>query len=188
VTFGAIVLLAVGLAMDATAVAAIRGLAAARVTPRDAALVGTLFGCSQAVMPVIGWVIGQGAGPFVQAWDHWVAFVLLAGIGAKMLWESRAAGSEAHGGRDVFAVRTLLLLAVATSIDALAVGITLPLLHAPLILSVITIGIVTAALSVIGLFAGRHFGPRLGPRLDAFGGLVLVTLGVKILVDHLRAG
>jgi putative Mn2+ efflux pump MntP len=178
-------MLAVGLAMDATAVSATRGLATPRVLPRHALLVATFFGGFQALMPLIGWVVGSRVGPLVQAWDHWVAFVLLSAIGGKMLWESRSAGAEAPGERDLFGFKVMLFLAVATSIDALAVGITLPLLHAPLVLSLVTIGLTTAVLSVVGLFAGRHFGARLGPRLDFAGGLVLIGLGVKILVDHI---
>jgi putative Mn2+ efflux pump MntP len=178
-------MLAVGLAMDATAVSAARGLATPRVLPRHALLVATFFGGFQALMPLIGWVVGSRVGPLVQAWDHWVAFVLLSAIGGKMLWESRSAGAEAPGERDLFGFKVMLFLAVATSIDALAVGITLPLLHAPLVLSLVTIGLTTAVLSVVGLFAGRHFGARLGPRLDFAGGLVLIGLGVKILVDHI---
>lgn len=184
----AILFLAMGLAMDATAVAAVRGLAAERILPRDAVLVGGLFGLFQALMPLLGWAIGVGAGPFMQAWDHWVAFALLAGIGGRMLWESRSGEPPAPASRDAFAIRTLLVLAVATSVDALAAGITLPLLNAPLALSVMTIGVVTAVSSIAGLFAGRRLGPSLGPRLDVFGGLVLIGIGVKIVADHLRAG
>jgi putative Mn2+ efflux pump MntP len=188
VTFASILLLALGLAMDAAAVSAVRGLATPRILPRHAALVAIFFGGFQALMPLLGWVIGRRAGPLVQAWDHWVAFVLLSAIGGKMLWESRSSDGAVLDGRDLYGFRVMLILAVATSIDALAVGVTLPLLHAPLILSVITIGVTTALLSVLGLFAGRQFGARLGPRLDFVGGIVLIGLGAKILVDHLRRG
>ena len=187
-TFASILLLAVGLAMDAAAVSAVRGLATPRILPRHAALVAIFFGGFQALMPLLGWVVGRRAGPLVQAWDHWVAFVLLSAIGGKMIWESRSSDGEAPDGRDLYGFRVMLVLAVATSIDALAVGITLPLLHAPLVLSVITIGVTTAVLSVLGLFAGRMFGARLGPRLDFVGGIVLIGLGARILVDHLQRG
>ena len=188
VPFASILLLALGLAMDAAAVSAVRGLATPRILPRHAALVAIFFGGFQALMPLLGWFIGRRAGPLVQAWDHWVAFVLLAAIGGKMLWESRSSDAAVLDGRDLYGFRVMLLLAIATSIDALAVGVTLPLLHAPLVLSVVTIGVTTAALSVLGLFAGRQFGARLGPRLDFVGGLVLIGLGTKILVDHLQRG
>lgn len=187
VTFRTILLLAVGLAMDATAVAGARGLAATRIRLRDAALVATLFGGSQALMPLVGWLVGRRVGPLVEAWDHWIIFALLGAIGGKMLWESRpgAASDAVRPGDDVFDLRVLLVLAVATSLDALAVGVTLPMLRAPLALTLGTIGVVTAALSVLGLYAGRRFGAALGRKLDAVGGLVLIGLGGKILAEHL---
>jgi putative Mn2+ efflux pump MntP len=186
VRFGSILLLAVGLAMDATAVAAARGLAAPRIERRHVLLVALFFGGFQALMPLLGWLLGSRIGPLVQAWDHWIAFVLLGGIGAKMLWEARGGGDEVEGAAgDLFALRVMLVLAIATSIDAFAVGVTLPMLGAPLALSLATIGVTTAVLSVIGLFLGRRFGAMLGRGLDAFGGLVLIGLGAKILVEHL---
>jgi len=105
-----------------------------------------------------------------------------------MQWESRGRNDETDAARtDLFDVRVMLVLAIATSIDALAAGVTLPMLHAPLLLSLVTIGITTAVLSALGLFAGRKFGAVLGKRLDIAGGVVLIGLGIKILVDHLRA-
>ncbi len=188
-TFGSILVLAVGLAMDATAVAAARGLATPRILPRHVLLVAGFFGGAQAVMPAIGWLIGSRVGPVVQAWDHWIAFVLLAAIGGKMLWEARggAADDDAPAAGDPFGLRVMFVLAIATSIDALAVGITLPMLDAPFVLSLATIGVTTALLSALGLFAGRRFGALLGKRLDLAGGLVLIGLGVRILVEHLTA-
>jgi putative Mn2+ efflux pump MntP len=154
------------------------------------ALVAALFGAAQALMPLLGWLVGDRVGPLVAAWDHWIAFALLAGIGGKMVWEARGAprAGEASPGRDAFDLRLLLALAVATSVDAFAVGITLPLLDAPLLISLCTIGVTTAVLSAAGVVLGRRFGHRLGRRLDAFGGIVLIGLGVKILVEHLQAG
>jgi putative Mn2+ efflux pump MntP len=186
VSFSAILALAVGLAMDATAAAAARGLRARRVTARDAAAVSLLFGGFQAAMPLGGWILGSRVGPAVAAWDHWIAFVLLGGIGLKMMWEALGDDGERADG-EAFDVRTLLVLAVATSIDAFAVGVTLPMMGAPLALSVATIGVTTAVLSAGGLFAGRRFGAALGRRLEAFGGLVLLLLGSKILIEHLSA-
>lgn len=184
-----ILTLAVGLAADATAVAASRGMAVPVIVPRHVFLVAGFFGGFQALMPLGGWLIGSRLGPHIQAWDHWVIFILLSCIGAKMLWEGRhAKASEPERGADVFATRVMFVLAIATSLDALAAGITLPLLDAPFLLSLVTIGVVTAALSAVGLFAGRRFGAMLGPRLDAMGGIVLIGLGLKILVEHLRAG
>jgi putative Mn2+ efflux pump MntP len=187
VSFWSIVALAVALAMDATAAAAARGLQARRVTMRDVASVSLLFGGFQAVMPLGGWLLGRWLGPVVAAWDHWIAFALLGGLGMKMMWEARGA-EDGRAREDAFGIATLLVLAVATSIDAFAVGVTLPMLRAPLALSVATIGVTTAVLSAGGLFAGRRFGAALGRRLEAFGGLVLLLLGGKILLDHLTAG
>jgi putative Mn2+ efflux pump MntP len=180
--------LAVGLAMDAMAVSAARGSATPRVLPRHVFLVALYFGGFQALMPAIGWLLGSSVGPFVHAWTPWLAFVLLGGIGGKMLWEARR-NVEANIERatDPFGTRVMLLLAIATSLDALAVGITLPLLHAPLGLSLATIGITTALLSALGLLAGRRFGGVLGKKAELLGGLVLIGLGGKVLVEHLRA-
>ena len=159
--FGAILALAVGLAMDATAVSAARGMAIPRVRPRHAALVALFFGGFQALMPVVGWLVGSRIGPLVEAWDHWIAFVLLGAIGAKMLWESRdpKTADAPRSERELFGLKVMLLLAIATSIDALAVGITLPMLDAPFALSVATIGVTTAVLCVAGLLVGRRGSP-----------------------------
>jgi len=137
--------------------------------------------------------VGSSVGPLVQAWDHWVAFVLLGAIGGKMVWEAWGAEPEKQHddvatGVDPFGTKVMLALAVATSIDALAVGVTLPMLHAPMLLSLVTIGITTAAMSALGLLAGRRFGALLGKRFELAGGLVLIGLGAKILLEHLGAG
>jgi putative Mn2+ efflux pump MntP len=161
-SFWQILLLAVGVAMDATAVAAARGCAAGdRSRMQDVLRVALLFGAAQALMPVLGWVLGQQLGHAVAAFDHWIAFALLAGIGAKMLWEARAE-PEIDGQLPGFGWRLLFGLAIATSIDAFAVGITLPLLNAPFVLSIVTIGVVTALLSGLGVVVGKHAGRLLG--------------------------
>lgn len=184
-----LVALAIGLAMDATAVAAARGLAAPRLRARHFAIVAGFFGGAQAVMPLLGWLVGSSIGPRIAAWDHWIAFALLGGIGAKMLWEARGGDDDAAPGRDGFGLRVMLVLAIATSIDAFAAGITLPLLGAPPALAIATIGAITAALSAAGLALGHRVGHRAGARfgrgLEAFGGIVLIALGAKILIEHL---
>jgi putative Mn2+ efflux pump MntP len=188
-SFGAIVMLALGLAMDATAVAAAHGAATPRVRPRHVLSVALFFGGFQASMALLGWFAGRRVGPLVRAWDHWLAFALLAVIGGKMFWEGctfASRGADKRDDADLFGLRTMLALSIATSIDALAVGITLPMLNAPFTLTIATIGIVTALLSALGLFAGRRFGAMVGGRLDVAGGLVLIALGTKILVEHLR--
>jgi putative Mn2+ efflux pump MntP len=188
--FGSILVLALGLAMDATAVCAARGCAAQRIRAQHVLLVALFFGGFQALMPLLGWMLGRGVGPLVQAWDHWIAFVLLAAIGGKMLWEAWSSSDKAERARevDLFGLRVLLLLAIATSIDALAVGFTLPMLNAPFALSLVTIGVTTAFTSAAALCAGRRFGDALGNRPDLVGGVVLIGLGTKILIEHLTAG
>lgn len=185
-SFAAILFLAFGLAMDAAAVSAAKGLSAPRVGAREAVSVAIFFGGFQALMPLVGWLVGARVGPFVEAWGHFIAFGLLALLGGKMIHEATTGDDEDEGEdpRDPFAPRVMLGLAVATSIDALAVGVTLPMLHAPLGLSLATIGLVTAGLSMAALFVGRRFGKVFGKRLDALGGVVLVGLGLKILVEH----
>ncbi len=198
-TFWSILALSLGLAMDATAVSAAKGLAVPRVRPRHVALVAVFFGGSQALMPLVGWAAGARLGPLVDAYAHWIAFGLLVAIGGKMLWEARSSGDDdARAARpadaaerptvapDPFALGPLALLALATSIDALAVGVSLPMLRAPLALTLVTIGLTTAFTSALGLYAGRRFGALLGRRLDAAGGLVLIGLGVKLVLEHGR--
>jgi putative Mn2+ efflux pump MntP len=189
-SFMSLLALAFGLAMDATAVAAGKGYSAAKLRARDFLTVGLLFGGFQAGMPLLGFFLGARIGRLVAAWDHWIAFALLAILGIKMIHESIALRREdaAPAPDDPFALKGLLALAVATSIDAFAVGITLPMLDAPLGPSLLTIGVVTALTSALGLFAGHRFGRVLGPRLDLLGGVILIALGLSILVQHLRAG
>jgi putative Mn2+ efflux pump MntP len=176
--------------MDAMAVSAARGLSVQRIRARHVALVAAFFGGFQALMPLIGWLLGSSVGRFIAAWDHWIVFLVLGGIGGKMLWEAlQPPDDDARPNEaEAFGLKVLLLLAIATSIDALAAGFTLPFLGAPLGVSLATIGITTACLSALGLFAGHRFGAALGSRLDALGGVVLIGIGVKTLIEHLRAG
>jgi putative Mn2+ efflux pump MntP len=190
VTFGAIFLLAVGLSMDAAAVSAARGLATERILGRHVLRVALFFGGFQALMPLAGWFIGDQVGPWVAAWDHWIAFFLLGMIGGKMLWEARGGDEEEEtpaSDEALFGSRVMLVLAIATSVDAFAVGVTLPILSAPLLLSIVTIGVTTAVLSALALYFGRRLGAMFGRRLDMVGGLVLIGLGIKILIEHLSA-
>ena len=182
-----IVLLAAGLAMDSAAVSAARSLAAPKLRARDVVVVGVLFGGFQAGMPLLGWLLGEGIGPYIEAIDHWVAFWVLALLGGKMIKEAWYDDEDAGGPEEVepFALKVLLPLCVATSIDAFAVGVTLPLLQAPLVLTLTTIGIVTAILSAAGALVARRLGSHFGPRLEMLGGLALVGIGVKILISHI---
>jgi putative Mn2+ efflux pump MntP len=165
-------------------VAAARGLAVRRLRVRHAQLVAGVIGGSQALMRHIGWLVGRSLGSAIEAWDHSIVFLLLGGIGAKMIREGFSPPEKVEGA-DPFALHVMLLLAIATSIDALAAGVTLHLLKAPLTLAVVTIGLTTAVLSALGLVVGRHFGARVGPRLDIVGGVVLIGLGVLTPLQHL---
>jgi putative Mn2+ efflux pump MntP len=187
VTPSNILLLAFGLSMDATAVAAARGLAVRQVRWQHVALVALFFGGFQGLMPLLGWLVGSRVGRAVEAFDHWIVFLVLGGIGAKMLWDARgeAEAEAAPSEQDAFRPRVLLLLAIATSIDALAAGFTLQLLHAPLLQSALSIGVTTALLSALGLVLGNRLGSALGKHLDVVGGLVLIALGAKTLFEHL---
>lgn len=186
--------LSFGLAMDSTAVAAAQSVAAPRLLGRDVLRLSLTFGAAHVIMPSLGWLAGARLVSFVSAWDHWVAFALLSGLGLKMLLEARKPREEAPAGGALapraapFAWATLGPLAVATSIDALAAGLTLPMLGVGFALSIACIGVTNAALSALGAYAGRRLGQGLGRRLEAFGGLVLIGLGVKTLIEHLSAG
>ena len=186
----AVVLLALGLAMDATAVSIARGLAADKHLFQGALRCALLFGGFQSAMSALGWALGQTAAAFVARWSHWIAFVLLAFIGGKMLYEARSAGPGEDGDAvpaEPFRWGLLFPLAVATSIDALAAGVTLPMLEPAPAVSLAVIGVVTAVCSAAGVLLGRRLGARAGGRLDLLGGLVLIGLGVKLLVDGLLA-
>lgn len=183
-SFLAIVILAIGLAMDAVAVAAAQGLAAPRVEVRHAGLVALFFGGLQALMPLLGWAIGAQLDGFAQAWAHWVSFSVLAAIGAKMLWEALFHDGEADAKSEPLRARTLLALGIATSLDAFAVGVALPLMDAPIVTTLATIGIVTALLSVAALYLGRRLGAHAGKKLDVAGGLILLAVAGNILLEH----
>jgi len=178
----AAVALAFGLAMDATAVSAARGLAAHR--SGEAALLAALFGGFQAGMSALGWLAGVWVGPYIAAWDHWVAFVLLVGIGGKMLidaWRTR----NDDGPPGPATPMLYLGLALATSIDAAAAGLTLPLVPVAPWIALVLIGAITAACSALGYYAGRFVGKHLGSKLSILGGLVLIGIGVQLLVRAL---
>lgn len=182
--------IAIGLAADATAVSAARGLAVPAIHARHVALVALFFGGSQGLMPLIGGVVGGMVGPYVAAVDHWIAFIVLVAIGGKMLWEVWSGdddGAPPPADEDPFGLGLMAILALATSIDALAVGVTLPMLGAPLLSSCAVIAVVTALASIGGLFAGRWAGAALGKRVDVLGGVALIGIGTKILLEHLTA-
>ena len=193
-----LILTAVALSMDAMAVSVASGIAAKRVRLRDAASMALAFGFFQALMPTLGFYIipllsrifGAGVEHFVKSVDHWVAFVLLAFIGGKMIFEA-VRGEDESAGSDPFLFRSLLVLAVATSIDALATGIvfcSFSFTAWRLVFSVLTIGVITLSLSLFGVLAGKKLGERFKRLSVLAGGVVLVLIGLKILIEHLVAG
>lgn len=173
--------LSLGLAMDATAVAATRGLLGIR---RELIVLPLLFGAFQAGMAALGWLLGVWGGPYFAAWDHWIAFGLLVAIGGKMLVEGLRHGDEERVSRPASA-GLYLLLALATSIDAAAAGVTLPLLAVTPGVALLAIGAGTVVCSAVGFVAGRTAGRHLGSKLEVVGGVLLIGLGVRILVEHL---
>ncbi|MDD6615824.1 MAG: manganese efflux pump MntP family protein [Lachnospiraceae bacterium] len=176
--------LAVGLSMDAFAVSVCKGLAMARCDVKKAMTCGIWFGGFQALMPAIGYVLGRQFVDYITAIDHWIAFVLLAFIGGNMIRE--AVSGEEEETDDSLDIKTMFLLAVATSIDALAVGITFAFLPGTNIVAAVSfIGIVTFVLSSLGVKIGNVFGMRYKKKAEIAGGAILLILGVKILLEHL---
>lgn len=176
-------LIAVGLSMDAFAVAVCKGLAMPKMSWKGAAIVGLYFGGFQALMPFLGYLLGAGFNDAISAYDHWVAFILLALIGGNMIRESREDEEESLDASLSF--RSMVLLAIATSIDALAVGVTLAFLDVPILSSVCFIGVVTFCLSLVGVKAGNVFGCKYKSKAEFVGGLVLILIGLKILLEHM---
>lgn len=179
-----LLILAVGLSMDAFAVSICKGLAIGRTRLRDAAIVGAWFGVFQALMPLLGYLLGVRFADYISAFDHWVAFVLLCLIGGSMIRESRSKDEEEGSGASL-AFKTMLLLALATSIDALAVGVTFAFLDVVLPTALISIGVITFLLSALGVKLGSVFGMRYKSRAELAGGVILILLGLKILLEHL---
>ena len=176
-------LIAVGLSMDAFAVSVCKGLAMPTCTFKKAAIVGLWFGGFQALMPAIGYVLGAQFQETIASIDHWIAFVLLALIGGNMIHEALDNDEEeADASLDV---KTMFLLAVATSIDALAIGITFAFLKVNIIPAVCFIGIVTFIISFAGVKIGNVFGVRYKNKAEIVGGVILILLGLKILLEHL---
>ncbi len=176
--------LAVGLSMDAFAVSVCKGLAMEKCDFKKAAVCGIWFGGFQALMPVIGYLMGYRFREYISAFDHWIAFVLLAIIGADMVKESFS--KEPENTDDSLGFKTMLLMAVATSIDALVIGVTFALLPDTNIAAAVSlIGLVTFILSMLGAKIGNIFGAKYKSRAELAGGVILILLGTKILLEHL---
>lgn len=178
-----ILLVSVGLAMDAFAVSVCKGLSMKMMDWKKAIIVGSYFGIFQMVMPIIGYMLGIGFSSFIENVDHWIAFGLLAFIGAKMIKESFQKEEKINDSVDF---KTMYMLAIATSIDALAIGITYAFLEVEnYMLAFACIGVITFILSIIGVKIGNRFGNKYGSNAEFVGGFILVCLGVKILIEHL---
>ena len=178
-------IIAVGLSMDAIAVSICKGLSVHKVTPGHALTAGLYFGGFQALMPLIGYFLGTQFESLIQSVDQWIAFALLALIGINMVRESRSESEELNAS---FGPKAMLPLAVATSIDALAVGVTFAFLQVQIAPAVTFIGVITFALSCLGVKLGNLFGAKYRARAELFGGIVLILMGVKILIEHLIQG
>lgn len=178
----------VGLSMDAFAVAVCKGLGMKMVNWRHAFVIALMFGGFQGLMPLIGWALGSQLTSLIEPVDHWIAFILLVFIGGKMLWDAFRGddGCETCGcAEEKLDMRELLMMAVATSIDALAVGVTFAFLGVNVMAAVVVIGVTTFALSFVGVVAGNRFGARFEKPATVAGGVVLVLIGLKILLEHL---
>ncbi|MGN0371606.1 MAG: manganese efflux pump MntP family protein [Enterocloster sp.] len=176
-------IIAVGLSMDAFAVAVCKGLAMPKMNWKGAGIVGLYFGGFQAAMPLFGYFLGARFSQAIRCYDHWIAFILLAVIGGNMIKE--ALDSEEEHADASLDVRNMTLLAIATSIDALAVGVTFAFLNVDIVPAVSFIGIITFTLSLIGVKVGNVFGCRYKSKAELTGGLILVLMGIKILLEHL---
>ena len=174
---------AVGLSMDAFSVAICKGLAMKKLSWKKALIIGLWFGGFQALMPTIGYLLGTRFESYVTAIDHWIAFVLLALIGANMVKESFS--KEEESSNDAVDFKTMFLLAIATSIDALAVGVTYAFLQVRIVPAVSFIGVITFTLSIVGVKIGNVFGLKYKSKAELTGGIILIVMGIKILLEHL---
>lgn len=178
--------IAVGLSMDAFAVALAASVVLPKVTPRHIFRFSFHFGLFQAMMPVIGWGIGLSVADYIKAWDHYVAFGLLAYVGSKAIHEALQDRDEEEGNRrDPTRGMRLVVFCLATSIDALAVGLSFAMLGVRVWQPALVIGLVTAVVTTLGMLSGSRLGARFGRRVEVLGGLVLIAIGVKILWEHL---
>ena len=179
-------ILAIGLSMDAFAVSICKGLATEKLKIKHTIIAGLWFGGFQALMPLIGYFLGTTFEKYVTALDHWIAFVLLGAIGGNMIKE--AFSGEENEADGSFGIKTMLIMAIATSIDALAIGITFALLpDVNIIAAVSFIGIITFVLSAIGVKLGNVFGAKYKSKAELTGGIILIILGLKILIEHITA-
>lgn len=179
-----ILLIGIGLAMDAFAVSVCKGLSMKKMDWKKAIIIAVYFGVFQAIMPTIGYLLGSAFESFITNIDHWIAFILLALIGVNMIKDSF--DNEEEKINDKIDFKSMLILAIATSIDALAVGITFAFFDVNLLLAVSIIGIITFALSILGVKIGNRFGDKFQNKAEFTGGIILILIGLKILLEHLE--
>lgn len=189
-----IFLIGVGLSMDAFAVSICKGLSMPRLNSKQMLIIGLFFGAFQALMPLIGWALGTSFESLITPVDHWIAFLLLGFIGAKMIFDAIRGSDDENADpaesntatyEQKLDLKELLMMAIATSIDALAVGITFAFLGISIIEAIIIIGITTFVLSILGVVIGHFFGSRFEKPATIIGGVVLILIGLKILLEHL---
>ena len=178
-----IIVIAIGLAMDAFAVSVCKGLSMKKIDWEKAIIIAVYFGAFQAIMPVFGYFLGSSFSIFVQKVDHWIAFILLSIIGANMVKEST--DNEVEKRNDNVDFKTMVVLAIATSIDALAVGVTFAFFEVNILLAISIIGIITFILSIFGVIIGNKFGDKFQNKAELTGGIILIIIGFKILIEHL---
>jgi putative Mn2+ efflux pump MntP len=177
--------IAVGLAMDAFAVSIVSGSIYKKLDIRHALRMAFFFGAFQAIMPLIGYAAGQTVAGRIEMWDHWIAFCILSVVGGKMVYEAFKFEQVENSSKDPSNLAVLLVLSIATSIDALAVGITLSLITGYIYRAVATIGLVTFVISYIGYIIGKRMGHFFENKIEIIGGLILIGIGLKILISHL---
>jgi manganese efflux pump family protein len=178
-----ILLIAIGLSMDALAVSITSGAAIKKPKPEHALKIALFFGVFQAGMPVLGWLGGTGLKNFISGIDHWVAFIILSAVGIKMIYESAKGGEKEI--KDPLDTKVLFMLAIATSLDALAVGVSMSFMDILILVPAIAIGVVTYLISFMGVFIGGMAGKFAGRKTEIAGGIILIMIGVKILAEHL---
>lgn len=179
-----VILIALGLSMDAVAVAIGMGLSINSLQIRQGFVIGLFFGSFQALMPVAGWLAGRSLRSVMMSVDHWVAFGLLVIVGAKMIYESLRDKSGEDGSR-MFNMRSLVTLSVATSIDAFAIGISFAMLKISIVSPVLIIGVTTFLLSFLGVGLGKHAGHLMPKKFEIVGGVILIGIGFRILAEHI---
>jgi len=180
-----IIVIAMGLAMDAFAVSIASSVIIGKVSRRQVFRLAFHFGLFQAMMPVLGWLAGRSVQEYIQHWDHWAAFGLLSFIGAKAIYSALKNDGADGGNADPSRGLSLVILSVATSIDALAVGLSFAMLRVDIWYPSAIIGVVTAGLSVVGVLLGCRLGLRFGRKMEILGGAVLIVIGIKILLEHM---